>query len=139
MNYLEVVGNDLHFTNHSDFERTIKVFNQNSIPYQIFDSCGSFGTIKKCVIVDRANKDFRRLKIGLIEATKENVIKVKLRQIKHLINETIEVRNNTSFHFDIQDKYLAFRAGYLRKQEIELLNQQNEIFKQLSQQQKSEI
>lgn len=127
MSYLEVAGNDLHFTNHSDFQQTIKVFSDNNIPYEIFDSCVGIGTIDKCVIVDRQNEAFKRLNIGLTNVTEENVIKVKLRKIRYLINETIEVRERTPFCFSVRDEYLAHRAGYLRKQEIELLEKLEQL------------
>lgn len=132
MNYLEVENNDLHFATKSDFEKAVLVFGAKNIPYQVFDNRDQDGYFDKYLIVDKSNKAFLSLKIGIVEATHENLVKVKIRKelkrIRQIFNETAEaINNNNQFGFTPYDSFLAWRLGMARKKELELINQLSEL------------
>lgn len=131
MNYLEVENNDLHFSCESDFEKTVTIFQQKNIPFQIFDNDDNDGYYEKFVIVDKSNKAFLSLEINIVKATYKNLKRVKIskeiERMRQVFNETLTAQNEKQFSFDPYDDFLAFRLAMAKKKEIELLNELSKI------------
>jgi hypothetical protein len=126
LNYLEIENNDLHFANESDFKKMVVILDKKSIPYQIFGNDDDDGYYEKFVIIDKANKAFLSLKITIVDATIENLEKVKIKteikRLERLFDDMIIIRKNTPFNFSVIDDFIAYTIGSIKK-EMSFMNE----------------